>query len=57
MIAQTEYDLIGYPSIDKSWLKYYDKALTEEEIPECSRRIENTEKKEDKTVPNSHDRT
>ena len=36
MIAQTECDLTGYPSIDKPWLKYYDKALMEEEIPECS---------------------
>ena len=36
MIAQTECDLTGYPSNNKSWLKYYDKALMEEEIPECS---------------------
>lgn len=36
MIAQTEHELTGYPSIDKPWLKYYDKALTEEDIPKCS---------------------
>lgn len=29
-------ELSGYPSIDKPWLKYYDTALTEEDIPECS---------------------
>jgi len=23
MISQTEYEQMGYPSIDKSWLKYY----------------------------------
>ena len=26
----------GYPSIDKPWLSYYDRALSEEEIPKCS---------------------
>ena len=36
MIAQTEHELTGYPSVDKPWLKYYDKALTEEDIPKCS---------------------
>ena len=36
MIAQTEHKLTGYPSIDKPWLKYYDTALTEEDIPEYS---------------------
>ena len=36
MSAQTGYELTGYPSIDKPWLKYYDTALTEEDIPECS---------------------
>ena len=29
-------ELSGYPSIDKPWLKYYDTALTEEDIPEYS---------------------
>ena len=29
-------ELSGYPSIDKPWLKYYDTALTEEDIPKCS---------------------
>lgn len=29
-------ELSGYPSIDKPWLKYYDEALTEEDIPEYS---------------------
>ena len=36
MITQTEHELTGYPSVDKPWLKYYDKALTEEDIPKCS---------------------
>ena len=36
MIAQTEHELTGYPSVDKPWLKYYDKALIEEDIPKCS---------------------
>lgn len=36
MILQTEHELTGFPSIDKPWLRYYDKALTEEEIPKCS---------------------
>lgn len=36
MIVQTEHELTGYPSVDKPWLKYYDKALTEEDIPKCS---------------------
>ena len=36
MIAQTEHELTGYPSVDKPWLKNYDKALTEEDIPKCS---------------------
>ena len=31
MTSQTRY-----PSIDKPWLSYYDRALSEEEIPKCS---------------------
>lgn len=26
----------GYPSLDKPWLKYYEKALNEDDIPQCS---------------------
>lgn len=32
----TEKQKTGYPSIDKPWLKFYDKALNESDIPECS---------------------
>ena len=29
-------ELTGYPSIDKPWLKYFDKELLEEPIPKCT---------------------
>ena len=32
----TEKELTGYPSIDKPWLKYYDKEVLEVEIPDMS---------------------
>ena len=36
MIAQTEHELTGYPSIDKPWLKYYSKETIDAEMPHCS---------------------
>ena len=29
-------ELTGYPSVDKPWLKYFDKELLEEPIPKCT---------------------
>ena len=32
----TEQDLIGYPSIDKPWLKYYGEHFDPQDIPDMS---------------------
>ena len=36
MISQTEYEQMGYPSIDKSWLKYYGEEALRRPLPEGS---------------------
>lgn len=35
MISQTD-NQTGYPSIDRPWLKFYEKALEDRDIPKCS---------------------
>ena len=32
----SEKTITGYPSIDKPWLAFYEKALEEKDIPKCS---------------------
>ncbi len=36
MIAQTECELTGYPSIDKPWLKYYSEEAIQSCEPQCT---------------------
>lgn len=31
-----EKELTGYPSIDKPWLKYYNKEAIETDLPQCT---------------------